>query len=371
MTNERRRYSADFKSKIALEAVKGAKTVNELASLHGLHPTQIALWKKQLLAEAPAIFSDKRVKSDREKEGLEERLYQQIGQLKVELDWLKKNLDCSVEQRRQLVEHSRASPSVPRQCELLGIHRSGLYYKPRPASPQALLLMRLIDEQYTRAPFYGSRRMAAQLTAQGQPASRKRVIRLMRLMGLAAIYPRPRLSQPGLGSKIYPYLLRGVKVERIDQVWSADITYIRLPQGFIYLTAVIDWFSRCVLSWEVSTSHVAGFCVSALDAALSQGTPEVFNTDQGSQFTSAEFTGRLLDAKVAISMDGRGRALDNIFVERLWRTIKYEEVYLKEYAGVPEAVRSLAAYLLFYNKERLHQSLGYRPPLEVYRSRRS
>lgn len=230
--------------------------------------------------------------------------------------------------------------------------------------------MRLIDEQYTRAPFYGSRRMAAQLAAQGQPASRKRVIRLMRLMGLAAIYPRPRLSQPGLGSRIYPYLLRGVKVERIDQVWSADITYIRLPQGFIYLTAVIDWFSRCVLSWEISTSLDAGFCVSALDAALSQGKPEVFNTDQGSQFTSAEFTGRLLDAKVAISMDGRGRALDNIFVERLWRTIKYEEVYLKEYAGIPEAIRSLAAYLLFYNNERLHQSLGYRPPLDVYRSLR-
>jgi putative transposase len=248
----------------------------------------------------------------------------------------------------------------------LGIHRSGLFYKPRPVRPQTLLVMRLIDEQYTRTPFYGSRRMVAWLLTQGQTVNRKRVVGLMQKMGLGAIYPRPRLSTPAPGQRIYPYLLRCVKVERVDQVWSTDITYIRLPQGFIYLTAVIDWFSRYVLSWEVSTTLDAAFCVSALERALSGGRPEIFNTDQGSQFTSAEFTGCLSAAGVSISMDGRGRALDNIFVERLWRSVKYEEVYLKEYANVPEAIGSLGAYLRFYNEERLHQSLGYRTPAAIY-----
>jgi putative transposase len=226
--------------------------------------------------------------------------------------------------------------------------------------------MRLLDEQYTRAPFYGSRRMAAWLRAQGQTVNRKRVVGLMQKMGLSAIYPRPRLSAPAPGHRIYPYLLRGVAVERVDQVWSTDITYIRLPQGFLYLTAVIDWFSRYVLSWEVSTTLDGAFCVSALERALSGGRPDVFNTDQGSQFTSAAFTGCLSSAGVPISMDGRGRALDNIFVERLWRSVKYEEVYLKEYASVPEAIGSLGSYLTFYNEERLHQSLGYRTPAAVY-----
>jgi putative transposase len=226
--------------------------------------------------------------------------------------------------------------------------------------------MRLIDEQYTRTPFYGSRRMTAWLGRQGQTVNRKRVVRLMRKMGLAAIYPRPRLSTPAPGHRIYPYLLRGVPIERVDQVWSTDITYVRLPQGFIYLTAVIDWFSRYVLSWEVSTTLDAAFCVTALERALSRGKPEVFNTDQGSQFTSAEFTGCLTSAGVSISMDGRGRALDNIFVERLWRTVKYEEVYIKEYNGVRDGESNLGAFLTFYNNVRGHQSLGYRTPREVY-----
>ena len=260
----------------------------------------------------------------------------------------------------------QAQISVSRQCELLGLHRGGLYYEPRPVRPQTLLVMRLLDEQYTRTPFYGSRRMAAWLRTQGQTVNRKRVVGLMHRMGLAAIYPGPRLSSPAPGHRIYPYLLRGVPIERVDQVWSTDITYIRLPQGFIYLTAVIDWFSRYVLSWEVSTTLDAAFCVTALERALSGGQPAVFNTDQGSQFTSAEFTDCLSSAGVSISMDGRGRALDNIFVERLWRSLKYEEVYLKEYTGVPEAIASLGAYLTFYNEERLHQSLGYRTPAVVY-----
>ena len=230
------------------------------------------------------------------------------------------------------------------------------------------MLMRLLDEQYTRTPFYGTRRMAAWLRASGYGVNRKRIVRLMAEMGLVAIFPGPRLSMPAPGHKVYPYLLRGLVIERIDQVWSTDITYIRMPRGFMYLTAVIDWFSRYVLSWSVSVTLDNWFCLEALDAALSQSRPDIFNTDQGSQFTSADFTGRLTAADVAISMDVLGRALDNIFVERLWRTVKYEEVYLKSYDTVRSAIEQLGAYFRFYNNERLHQSLGYRTPAEVYRA---
>ena len=229
------------------------------------------------------------------------------------------------------------------------------------------MLMRLIDEQYTRTPFYGSRRMTAWLRAGGHCVNRKRILRLMDEMGLEAIYPKPRLSAAAPDHRVYPYLLRGLIIERVDQVWSTDITYIRMPRGFVYLTVVIDWFSRYVLSWSVSVTLDNWFCLEALDAALEQGRPEMFNTDQGSQFTSAEFTGRLTSADVAISMDGRGRALDNIFVERLWRTVKCEEVYLKSYETVRSAIEQLGAYFQFYNNERLHQSLGYRTPAQVYR----
>lgn len=226
--------------------------------------------------------------------------------------------------------------------------------------------MRLLDEQYTKAPFYGIRRMTAWLQAQGHQVNHKRVARLLRLMGLEAIYQKPRLSQPGAGQQIYPYLLRGLKIERRNQVWSTDITWIRLHGGFVYLTAVIDWYSRYVLSWEVSTTLETEFCTSALAQALKQATPEIFNTDQGVQFTSQAFTGLLKERKIAISMDSRGRALDNIFVERLWRSVKYEEVYLHDYEGVPQAIKGLGNYFNFYNRERLHQSLNYQTPTAVY-----
>jgi putative transposase len=227
--------------------------------------------------------------------------------------------------------------------------------------------MRLLDEQYTRAPFYGVRRMTAWLEEQGYPVNAKRVRRLLRKMGLSAMYPKPSLSQPLLGAQVYPYLLRGVAIERVNQVWSTDITYIRLLSGFIYLVAIIDWYSRYVLAWEVSNTLESSFCVAALDHALEQAAPEVFNTDQGAQFTSLVFTRRLKEQGIKISMDGRGRALDNIFVERLWRSVKYEEVYVKDYRYVPDAIRGLRAYFEFYNRERLHQSLDYRTPEAVYR----
>jgi putative transposase len=257
--------------------------------------------------------------------------------------------------------------SVRRQCELLGLSRSGLYYEPAGESPEDLRLMRLIDEQYTACPFYGSRRMTEWLSERGEEVNRKRVQRLMRIMGLEAIYPKPRLSAAGKGHKIYPYLLRGVVVGRADQVWSTDITYVPLPSGFMYLAAVIDWYSRYVLAWRLSNTLDGSFCLEMLEEALRSGKPEVFNTDQGVQFTAASFTGRLEAAGVAVSMDGRGRALDNVFVERLWRSVKYEDIYIRGYETVPELHRGLSRYFGFYNGERLHQSLDYRTPAAVYR----
>ena len=229
-------------------------------------------------------------------------------------------------------------------------------------------MMRQIDEQYMACPFYGSRRMSAWLATQGREVNRKRVQRLMRLMGLEAIYPKPRLSIAGRGHRIYPYLLRGVSIARPDQVWSTDITYIPLTSGFMYLAATIDWYSRYVLAWRRSNTLDGWFCLEMLDEALQGGRPEVFNTDQGVQFTAAAFTGRLESAGVAVSMDGRGRALDNVFVERLWRSVKYENVYLNGYASVPELARGLERYFAFDNAERLHQSLDYRTPAVVYRT---
>jgi putative transposase len=257
--------------------------------------------------------------------------------------------------------------SVRRQCELLGLSRSSLYYEPAPETTENLRLMRRIDEQYTAGPFYGSRRMTAWLVEQGEEVNRKRVQRLMRVMGLEAIYPKPRLSTAGKGHRIYPYLLRGVKVERPDRVWSADITYVPMASGFMYLAAVIDWFSRYVVAWRLSNTLNASFCLEMLEEALKGGRPEVFNTDQGVQFTTTAFTGRLESAGVAVSMDGRGRALDNVFVERLWRSVKYEDIYLRSYEAVPELHRGLVRYFAFYNDERLHQSLDYRTPAAVYR----
>lgn len=258
-----------------------------------------------------------------------------------------------------------------RQCELVGLARSSYYYAPMPESEENLLLMRLLDEQYTRTPFYGHRKLMIFLHEQGFPVDRKRVRRLMHLMGLETIYPKPHLSVPGGESVRYPYLLRGLSIDRINQVWSTDITYIRLARGFVYLTAIIDWFSRYVLAWELSTTLDTSFCLEALDRALRTARPEIFNTDQGVQFTSQDFTERLRAAQIRISWDGRGRALDNIFVERLWRSVKYEEVYIKDYRSVSDARNGLNRYFQFYNYERYHRSLDYKTPFALYRSAHS
>jgi len=267
------------------------------------------------------------------------------------------------------VDREHAEISVRRQCELLGANRSGLYYEPVGESEENLTLMRLLDQQYTRTPFYGGRKMVEWLDTQGFRVNRKRVSRLMDLMGIEAVYPKPKLSQPGDGHKVYPYLLRGVEVCRVNQVWSTDITYIRMAQGFVYLVAVMDWFSRYVLSWRLSLTMELDFCVEALKCALRRGRPEIFNSDHGSQFTSEKFTGELAEREIAISMDGRGRCMDNIFIERLWRSLKYEEVYLKDYETVAEAQTGMEKYFRFYNQERLHQSLEYRTPAAVWLGR--
>jgi putative transposase len=262
---------------------------------------------------------------------------------------------------------------LARQCELAGVSRATLYRRigaaPARHDEMDLLLRALIDEEYTRRPFYGSRRMVVFLRASGHGINRKRVQRLMRELGLAGMAPGPATSRAHPQHKVWPYLLRGVAITRADQVWSTDVTYVRLARGFAYLVAVIDWYSRRVLSWRISNSMDASFCVDCLEDALrAHGRPEVFNSDQGSQFTSAAFTGVLMREGVAISMDGRGRALDNIFVERLWRSVKHEDVYLKGYANMAELLVGLSEYFAFYNTERPHQSLGYRTPDEVYRS---
>jgi putative transposase len=327
MTATRKHYSSKFKARVAVEAIRGEKTLSQLGSQFQVHPVQIAQWRKAALKQLEA---------------------------------------CSDEDRRSWIEPEHPAISVRRQCALLGVSRASLYYEPVEESQENLRLMQRIDRQYTQAPFYGSRKMTAWLRAQGYQVNRKRVARLMRIMGIEAVYAKPKLSQPGEGHKIYPYLLKGLKIERCNQVWCTDITYIPMAQGFVYLVAVMDWFSRFVLSWALSLTMEVEFCLEALGSALRQSRPEIFNSDQGSQFTSERFLGELEQRQIAVSMDGRGRCMDNIFIERLWRSLKYEEVYLKDYQLVPEAHRGIEKYFQFYNHERLHQSLNYQTPAAIY-----
>lgn len=272
-----------------------------------------------------------------------------------------------IEFRRALIDKGNSLLSLRKQCQLLEINRSNMYYQPAGETAENLYLMRLLDEQYTKTPFYGVLKMTEFLRSLGYPVNPKRVRRLLRTMGLEAVYQKPNLSQPHPDHTVYPYLLRGVAIERCNQVWSCDITYIRLQHGFVYLLAVIDWYSRYVLDWALSTTLEADFCIETIARLLERGGHcEIFNTDQGSQFTTPRFTEPLLAQGVKVSMDGRGRALDNIFVERLWRTVKYEYVYLHELASVNEARCGLTQFFKFYNNERFHQALNYKTPARVY-----
>lgn len=277
-------------------------------------------------------------------------------------------MPAAVDARRALVGRNHDHLSICRQCELIDLNRSTFYLGPATESEANLRLMRRIDQQYLETPFYGSRRMAVALGNRGPKVNRKRVQRLMRLMGLEALHPRPRTSVAAPDARAYPYLLRDRVLTRVDEVWSSDITYVPMRRGFMYLTAVIDWYSRYVLSWRLSNTLEGRFCLEALDEALQRGRPEIFNTDQGSQFTSREYTGRLEEAGIAVSRDGRGRALDNVFVERLWRSVKYEDIYIKDYERVTDLESGLTAYFRFYDEDRPHQSLDYQTPGEVYRA---
>lgn len=274
--------------------------------------------------------------------------------------------ELSLAERRALVELDAPTLAISRQAALLSLNRTGLYYRPQPPNPREVMIKHRIDEIYTESPFYGSRKITRQLRQEGLLTCRQTVRQYMREMGLHAIYPQPNLSQRRLEDKVYPYLLRNVTAGYPNHVWGIDITYIRLRGGWLYLVAVLDWYSRYVLSWQLDDTLEMPFVLAAVDQALAQARPLIWNSDQGSHFTSPQYTRRLLDAEVHISMDGRGRALDNIFTERLWRSVKYEEVYLHDYETPRQARQGLAAYFNFYNHKRLHQSLDYRTPAEAY-----
>ncbi len=273
-------------------------------------------------------------------------------------------------ERRRWIEPGFPDLSVREQSALLGLHRSNLYYEPVPEDAGDLRLMRLIDEEYLRHPFLGSRRMGLWLEKQGEHANRKKVQRLMRKMGLQGIAPGPRTTRPETSHKVYPYLLRGVESVRPNQVWACDITYVPLAGGYLYLAAVMDWFSRCVLGWQLSNSMDVEFCLEALEEAFQHGRPEIFNTDQGSQLTSRPFTARLKQEEIAISMDGKRRAIDNVMIERLWRTVKYENIYLKDYCSGADCHQGLSEYFNYYCHERPHQALANQTPWKTYRPTR-
>jgi len=274
--------------------------------------------------------------------------------------------------RLSMVEKAHPHLSVVEQCTLLKVPRSTHYYKPRSVRDSDLELMKLIDVIFTKWPFYGSRRMTAELRGDGHHVNRKRVQRLMKLMGIQAIYQKPNTSKKHPDHTIYPYLLRNMAIDKVDQVWCSDITYVPLAKGFVYLVAIMDWFSRRVLAWRVSITMDADFCVEALKEALDRyGPPEIFNTDQGAQFTSAPFTETLSAAGVKISMDGKGRYLDNIFIERLWRSLKYEEVFTRAYTSVADARMRMGIWLAFYNDERKHQALDYKTPRQIFEAGRA
>ena len=318
MGSPRKRHSHEFKAKVALEAMKGLKTSSELAAEFGVHPVQIAQWKKHLQEGSPQLFlpGGKAVTDDRE------RVIEQGGPAPNGGDLAAKKGALTLAQKRACMDPSDAQFSIRQQCQLVGLARSSWYVHPATESEENLQLMRLLDQQYLRTPFYGVRRMTAWLQREGHEVNDKRVRRLLRLMGLEAIYPKPRLSQPGTPVLHYPYLLRDLLVVRPNHVWSTDITSIRLARGFVYLVAVMDWYSRYVLAWNLSNTLDTTFCLQALDEAWVGQRPQIFNTDQGAQFTSHAFLARLQQAEVQISWDGRGRALDNVFIERLWRTVK-------------------------------------------------
>ncbi|MFI9653071.1 IS3 family transposase [Guyparkeria sp. GHLCS8-2] len=369
MSRKRRQYNSDFKAKVALAAVKGEQTTSEIAARFEIHPTMVSQWKRELLENATGVFEGKGASKAAQKTQEEvDTLYREIGKLTVERDFLsRKARSLSRAQRLALIEPQASDISIRRQCRLFGLSRSSVYYQRRELRDCDLELMRLIDEEHLRTPVYGSRRLTVYLNRLGRAVNRKRVQRLMRQMGLQAVYPKPRTSRPDKGHRIYPYLLRDRVIDRPNQVWATDVTYIPMARGFMYLVAIMDWHSRRVLAWRVSNTLDTDFCIDALEEALTHhGSPEIFNTDQGCQFTNKAFTEVLAAHDVRISMDGKGCYQDNIFVERLWRSVKYECVYLKAFENGVHLREDLKRYFTWYNMNRPHQGLDDATPDEVY-----
>ncbi|WP_109106580.1 IS3 family transposase [Azospirillum sp. TSO35-2] len=368
MTGKRKRYSAEFKAKVALEAIRGELTVSQLVAKHGVHQTLINAWKKQAMEGMAGVFSGKAEAAETSHQGEVEKLHAMIDQLVVERGFFAQGLrSMSIGRRRELVEADHPRLSITRQCELVSISRSS-YYGPAKGEPaENLELMRLIDGLFLETPWYGSRQMTRHLCRHGHQVNRKRVRRLMARMGLRAVYQRPKTTVRHPEHKIWPYLLRDVTIDRPNQVWCADITYIPMRRGFLYLVAVMDWATRKVLSWRLSNTMDVAFCIEAVEEAMTRyGRPDIFNTDQGSQFTSPRFTGLLTAAGIRVSMDGRGRWMDNVFIERLWRSMKYECVYLHAFETGSEARARIGHWIDYCNHERPHSALGGRTPAEAY-----
>ncbi|WP_165915117.1 IS3 family transposase [Rhizobium sp. PP-F2F-G48] len=363
----RRNHSPAFKAKVALAAIRGEQTLVELSQQFDVHANQIKQWKDQLLEGATGVFGDE-AKAEPAGPTIDVKtLHAKIGELTLENGFF---VRCArqggIAGRKEMIDREHKL-SVARQARLLGFSRGSIYYLPRPVSEGDLALMRRIDELHLNYPFAGSRMLQGLLRADGLETGRLHVATLMKKMGIEAIYRRPNTSKPAPGHKIYPYLLRKLSVTRPNHVWAMDLTYIPMARGFVYLCAVVDWFSRRVLSWRLSITMEAAFCIEAIEEALARyGKPDIFNTDQGSQFTSVDFTAVLKKAEIAISMDGKGAWRDNVFVERLWRSIKYEEVYLHAYKTVSEARVGIGRYLTFYNSRRPHSSLDRQTPDQAY-----
>ncbi|HRB81210.1 MAG TPA: IS3 family transposase [Nitrospira sp.] len=364
MKRTRRNHGAAFKAQVALAACKGDKTLAELAEHFRVHPTQITEWKQQLLTRAADVFGGTKPTSDTPDLKV---LHAKIGQLALENDFLGRGAhQGGLAERKAMINRTHAL-SVVRQCQILKLSRSTAYYQPTPVSTMELTLMRRIDALHLDYPFAGARMLRDLLRREGQAIGRRHVATLMRRMGITAVYRRPHTSQRHPAHTVYPYLLRHLEITRPNHVWAADITYIPMARGFVYLCAVLDWASRRVLAWRLSNTLTTDFCLDAVqDAVVRYGTPEIFNTDQGCQFTSLEFTGLLTTHGIQISMDGKGCWRDNVFVERLWKSIKYEEVYLHAYETIGDAHQGVARYLRFYNQTRPHQALDGQTPDQVY-----